>query len=396
MALIPSQLPVYVVLVAAHVGLHAAMAGLRMTGPLFALEQGYSAAQAGLLLAFFSISQILVALPAGRVVDRVGMKIPLMTGALVASAGIALSALSTHFVMVCFSAACSGAAVGVSLIATQRHVGRTAQSDAEIRRALSWLSLAPAISIFLGPLIAGQVIDRGGFYSAFLVLALLPLFTFFIALRFSREPAAQTRDARKRSPWSVWRTPGFRRLMLLNWLMTSSWELHNFLVPVLAHELGLSAVSIGTLLSAFALAAILSRIAVPKLAEWFSEWLMICGALVLAALVLAAYPFVPGIAMMTLCSFLLGGLLGSIQPTVMILVHRVTPHQRMGDALAMRLIMINVSGISMPVTFGFLGGLVGTAAVFVGSSALVIAGSISGFAGRPRGDGSGDDHEPRR
>lgn len=381
----PGRIPVYVVLVAAHVGLHAAMAGMRMTGPLFALEQGYSAAQAGLLLAFFSISQILIALPAGRVVDRIGMKIPLIAGALVASAGIALSALSSQFMVVCLSAACSGAAVGVSLIATQRHVGRTAQSDAEIRRALTWLSLAPAISIFVGPQIAGQAIDRGGFSTAFLVLALLPLLTFFIALRFSSESPAQARDARTRSPWSVWGSPGFRRLMLLNWLMTSSWELHNFLVPVLAHELELSAASIGTLLSAFALAAILSRLAVPKLAEWFSEWLMICGALVLAALVLATYPFLPGIAMMTVCSFVLGGLLGSIQPTVMILLHRVTPHHRMGDALAMRLIMINASGISMPVTFGFLGALAGTAAVFVGSSALVVAGSITAFVGRPHG-----------
>jgi predicted MFS family arabinose efflux permease len=381
-----------VVLVAAHVGLHAAMAGMRMTGPLFALEEGYTAAQAGLLLAFFSISQILIALPAGRWIDRVGMRIPLMTGALVASLGIALSAVSGRFLVVCLSAACSGAAVGLSLIATQRHVGRSATSDSEIRRALSWLSLAPAISIFLGPLIAGQVIDRGGFAAAFLALASLPLFTLLIASRFPSEPRVESLESRKRSAWSIWGSPGFRRLMILNWLMTSSWDLHNFLVPVFAHELDMSASSIGNLLSAFALAAILSRIAVPKLAVWFSDWALLCGALVLAAGLLAAYPFMPGAASMMLLSFFLGALLGSIQPTVLVLVHRITPHQRIGDALAMRLMMINASGISMPVTFGFLGSLVGTAAVFVATSSLVAVGAATGYLTRARSDDSGPSH----
>jgi MFS family permease len=378
-----------VLLVVAHVGLHASMAGMRMTGPLFALDQGHSAGEAGLLLAVFSISQFLIALPAGRWVDLVGMKIPLMTAALVASAGIAFAAISSELLVIGLGGACSGAAVSISLIATQRHVGRMAASDADIRRAFSWLSLAPAVSIFLGPLIAGLIIDRAGFSAAFLALAGLPLVTFFIALRLSSQPRIDAGESRRRSPWSVWSTPGFRRLMILNCLMTSSWELHNFLVPVYAHELDISAGSIGGLLSAFALAAILSRLAVPKLATWFSDWRLICGALVLAAVLLAVYPFVPGVAMMTVLSFFLGAILGSIQPSVMMLVHKLIPQPRMGDALATRLMMINASGVLMPLTFGFLGGLIGTPAVFVGIACVVATGSVLGYIGRP-GSKEGD------
>ena len=53
--------------------IHACMAGMRMAAPLLALREGYSAAAVGVLLALFALTQVFLALPAGRYADRHGL-----------------------------------------------------------------------------------------------------------------------------------------------------------------------------------------------------------------------------------------------------------------------------------------------------------------------------------
>ena len=53
-------------LIAGQVFLHACMAGMRLAAPLLALREGYSAAAVGVLLALFALTQVFLALPAGR------------------------------------------------------------------------------------------------------------------------------------------------------------------------------------------------------------------------------------------------------------------------------------------------------------------------------------------
>src|SRR5205085_10394384 len=147
------------------------------------------------------------------------------------------------------------------------------------------------------------------------------------------------------------------------------------MVPVLAHERGVSASRIGALLGAFALAATVSRLAVPFVARRVPEWMLVTVAVTTAGALVAGYPFLPGVPTMAACSFALGLLLGSVQPSVLTLLHTVTPSQRHGDAMAMRLIMINASGISMPLLYG-------TAALWISSGGVFHAvGLVVGLAG---------------
>ena len=53
-------------LIAGQVCLHACMAGTRMAAPLLALRNGQSEAAVGVLLALFALTQVFLALPAGR------------------------------------------------------------------------------------------------------------------------------------------------------------------------------------------------------------------------------------------------------------------------------------------------------------------------------------------
>src|SRR3954470_23158994 len=166
-------------LIAGQVCLHACMAGTRMAAPLLALRDGQSEAAVGVLLALFALTQVFLALPAGRYADRHGLKRPVGFAVIAASAGAALAVVMPTFPALCIAALLTGGATGAASIALQRHVGRAAESPTELKRVFSWLAIGPAISNFIGPFTAGLMIDHGGFSLAFFVMAALPLVGWF-------------------------------------------------------------------------------------------------------------------------------------------------------------------------------------------------------------------------
>ncbi len=379
-------------LIAGHICLHACMAGLRMAAPLLALKQGYSAMAVGVLMALFALTQVFLALPAGRYADRHGLRRPIAFSVIAATAGTALAALFPVFPMLCLAALLSGGATGAASIALQRHVGSAARDATELKQMFSWLSIGPATSNFLGPLAAGLLIDHAGVWLggeagdlngyriAFLLMALLPLLTWWWVRHTPDLPSAASHaEQGKRRAWDLLRDPMMRRLLLVNWFLSSCWDVHTFVLPVLGHERGYSASTIGMLLGSFALAATLVRLAMPWLAEHLREWLVISGAMLATAVLFGIYPFMPNALGMGVCSVLLGLVLGSVQPMIMSTLHQITPADRHGEALGLRLMSLNGSSVAMPLLFGSIGAVVGVSIVFWVVGAVVGLGSHSAW-----------------
>jgi MFS family permease len=67
---------------------------------------------------------------------------------------------------------------------------------------------------------------------------------------------------------------------------------------------------------------------------------------------------------MGVLSFALGLALGSVQPMVLSALHHMTPEHRHGEALGLRLTLLNMSSAVMPLIFGSLGAAAGVALVF--------------------------------
>jgi MFS family permease len=341
------------------------MAGMRMAAPLLALREGFSALAVGFLLALFALTQVFLALPAGRYADRHGLKRPMGFSVLVASLGAALAVVFPVYGMLCLSALMTGGATGVASISLQRHVGRAASNATELKKVFSWLAIGPALSNVLGPLSAGLLIDHSGFRAAFFLLALLPLATWFWVRRtVELPPVAVSPGAAPKKTLDLLREPLMRRLMLVNWLLSSCWDVHTFVVPVLGHERGFSASVIGAILGAFAVAATVVRVAMPFFAAHVREWAVVTTAMLSTALLFGIYPFMLTPLAMGLCSVLLGLALGSVQPMIMSMLHQMTPEARHGEALGLRLMAINGSSVLMPLLFGTAGAAVGVSVVF--------------------------------
>lgn len=360
-----------VALVGCQIGLHGSLNGVRLAAPLQALGEGHTAAGIGLLMALFALLPVLLSMPAGRYADRHGYHRPVHIALGLCAAGTLLGALSAHFVALCAAAALVGAGSAIGMIALQRTAGRLAGDAAERLRLFSWIALAPAAANFVGPLLAGQLIDRYGYRVAFGALTLLPLLTLVLVQRVPHEvrpassvPATDASKGARGKAWNLLGGADFRRLLFINWLIAASWDAHSFALPILGRERALSASAIASVLAAYAVASGLVRLLIPVLSHRLSPRRMMSGALALVAAMFLLYPWTQQLWAMVACAALLGLGLGMIQPAVMTTLHQVAPAGRQGEALGLRSLLIHGSTLVMPLAFGALGALSGIFPVF--------------------------------
>jgi MFS family permease len=367
-------------LIVGQVCLHASMAGLRMAAPLMLLRAGEGQVMVGPLLTLFAAGTVLSALPAGRFSDRYGYHAPVRAAALSCVAAGLCALLSQRlagfgYLVLCCAGLLAGAGANTGLITIQRSAGRNARDPAEMKRHFSWLGVAPAFSNFVGPLLAGVLIDGPGFSAAFVALACLPFGTIAVSTLVPRERARALPQAQRSARlWDLLSGRLLRRLLLVNWFMSASWDVHGFLVPVLGHQRGMSASAIGTVLGTFALAVAFVRIVIPWLSARLKDAHVLMGSLVAVSAAFIGYPFAGGVAMMIGCATLLGLGLGAAQPIVLTTLHRITPPERHGEALGLRSMAMNTSSAILPLGFGLAGASLGVAGLFWLMAALTATG----------------------
>jgi MFS family permease len=108
-------------------------------------------------------------------------------------------------------------------------------------------------------------------------------------------------------------------------------------------------------------------------------------ALLGAGVVYCLFPFAQGAPTLGVLSFLLGLGLGSGQPMVMSLLHLHAPAGRVGEAVGVRMSLVQSSSVAVPLLFGAVGSSLGLAPVFWSVGVCLAA---SGYLTR-RGPGRG-------
>lgn len=370
-----------VALVIGQLGLHSAMAGLRMSAPLLALRGGRSEWTVGVLMALFALAPVLLALRAGRMADRHGYHRPVRLAVVLSLIGVGIALAATwfegwiQFTLLCAGAVFTGAGTNLGLIAILRTAGHMASDSVQRVRVFSWLGLAPSMSNAIGPVLAGLMIDAAGFRFAFALLFALPLLSWHFAARVPAWRPDVPPSQGDSTAWDLLAMPGLKRLMGVNLLLSACWDVHAFAVPVLGNERGFSASTIGFVLGSFTLSVTAVRTLIPALAHHVREVTVLRAAMLGTGVVFAAYPFATNPWLMGALATALGVTLGCVQPMIMSGLHHLTPAPRHGEAIALRSIVINLSSTTLPLVFGAAGAAVGVAALFWGVGAATAAGS---------------------
>ena len=169
-------------------------------------------------------------------------------------------------------------------------------------------------------------------------------------------------------------TKGHMALHARNLALSAGWDAHSFVVPVVGHDRGLSASSIGLVLGSFAVAATVVRLAIVRFADDIDEARALRAAMTLAMLTFIAYAWLPGTLGLICGSALLGVALGSVQPMILAMLHRATPPERHGQALGLRMLTVNGATVAKPMGFGMLAAATALAApMWVMAAALFAA-----------------------
>jgi predicted MFS family arabinose efflux permease len=359
---------------------HMAFVSARMTGSLYALAYKASTFTVGVMMALFALIPMLIAVRAGRWLDEVGPFRPILTGILMMLGGMVLPAAfpyaTSDVAPLLVAAALIGTGATLVMMSVQQVVGQRA--DPKNRAAaFSWLALGASIAGFCGPVLSGFLIDSSGHRATYAVMLVVLLVA--LALLWANRALLPAHHGKARGPEPVHplellRHTELRRVLIASGLISMSWDLQTFIVPVHGTRVGLSASQIGLVLGCFAVATFTIRLAMPVLSRRFAEWQVLTYTLVNTAFVFVLFPLFSSLGPLMAGAFLLGLGLGAAQPNVMSLLHARSPEGRVGEALGLRTIVMNSSHVVLPLVFGAFGSVLGVAAMLWAMAALVGAG----------------------
>jgi MFS family permease len=369
---------------------HSAVTGSRVAVSLTGLSVNASPFTIGMMLSLYSLLPMFVLVSAGRWVDQIGVRKPIVWSMVLATFGIALPFLMFDMGSLFLAPVCIGLGFMTVLLCIQRIAG-IAKSSQERKSNFSQMALAFSISGFIGPTMSGLLIDSVGHRYTFAVLGLFMLAAMYFfwtqiypdvtALGADSEPDAKdtstnlesaslvastlepTNAVTRKPILQLLKDPELLRLYICVTLICAAWDIHQFLVPIYGAQQGLSASKIGLVLGTFSLATFIVRLILPYASQYVREWPLILGAMAVALVVYLAYPWASNLSQMLALAFMLGLGLGVAQPMVMSVMYRAAPADRIGEATGLRLTLVNASQTFLPMMGGAFGTL-GFASVF--------------------------------
>ena len=382
--------------------------GARLAISLNALHLEASPAVVGALGSLFSLIPALSSVATGRWVDRIGARGPMLQSAWLMAVSALLAFFWRDLAALFVVSVLIGAFENVFIVATLQVLGRDSAPGARVRN-FSMLTTANSLGMFVSPLLVGTGIDHIGHALTFLMLgaiSLVPVAVIVIrrmaglsrASADAPKPLVATASAHERldagtaaakptedngskakrsSAFDLLRVPALRWLYGIAFATSSSVLLFMFLVPLHGVERGMSASWIGLMLGALSFSMAIVRVLAPSLTRVVAPWRAILAALSTSGLMLLAVPLIENTWVLLGIAIFLGMSLGMSGPIILALLSETAPPDRVGEALGLRMTMVNGILTGVPLLAGSLGALIGIAPVFWVISALLVGSCIA-------------------
>lgn len=360
---------------------HSVAAGVRVALSLYGLHLGASAFSVGLIMGVYGVLPMFLSVAAGRLSDRIGAPRPMLLGTVALAAGAVIPFLWPSIAVLYAASALVGCGFMLYNVAMQNVAGYIGEAE-DRSRNLTLIALGFSFSIMIGPSLAGLAIDAVGHRLTFLIFAVLPVFSLIVLgmIRLPQAPQHPGRHAERRA-LDLLRDRRLQPIFVTSVLLSMSWELYTFVLPVYGSSIGLSPTAIGLIMGSFSAAILVIRFLLPLFAKRLDALKVISVTLVYSAALYVLFPFSTSAWVLAVLSFLLGLAMGIPQPLVIILLHTHVPAGRVGEAIGIRQASIYASQAFMPILFGALGSALGMGPVFWLSALCFASG---GFYGRRR------------
>jgi len=347
-----------------------------------ALELDVPGFALGLLAASYAVFPLLLAVPTGGLVDRLGERRLMAFGSAVVLACSAFLLLwGSSIAALVIGTALLGAGQLACVVGQQAVVANNAAST-RMDSAFGYLTFAASLGQALGPLaisLVGGASVQPDTQMIFLlsVCMSLALFldTFLVSARVSSSKKAVGQTVSTGGAISLLKTPGVARALATSATVLAVVDLTMVYLPALGTDRGLTAATVGAMLTVRAVFSMISRLLLGRVSRRIGRMRLLVVSLALStvALAVAAIPMPAWLLFVVMAVLGLG--LGIGQPLTMSWLSSQAPAGQRGRALALRLAGNRVGQMVLPSAIGVVAAGLGAAGVFL-ASAVVVGGTM--------------------
>jgi MFS family permease len=336
-----------------------------------ALDEGYGPGMIGLLSAAFSLLPVLLTVTLGRMNDRGGLGKVILAGAF-GTLGACLVfwlgpvSLGTLFLASTLLGIGQTAVLAGLQVATM-HASTRAHRDAVLGNYMVAVSLGQAI----GPMIVGFGQDLGDVSAVPVVGAVLLVLTTALVARNLPRPRA-TSDAPVARLKDIAATRGLLWIVVFGSLCVTAQDLLLAFLPVYGVERGLTPATVGLLLTARAIAAMVARLLFGKAVRRLGQMrlALVSAALGGGAMLMMVFPL-PELALgAVMVTTGLG--LGIALTCSVSLTMEIAPPRARGTALSIRMTAIRLAQFALPLGAGLVVAPLGAGGTFALSGVAIL------------------------
>jgi len=357
-----------------------------------ALALGATPLEIGLLPAAFAALSLLVAVPAGRWIDRLGEAPFLLLGSALMAVSVGAMIWVDTVALLIATQASLGLGHIINIIAAQTMIAnRTARDGRDAR--YGHYSVAASLGQLIGPVaagvIAGTVAAQSGepvgesttlvFVAATLASITVVLVSISLLKGFPRRSATApepTQHGYLRSASEVLRIPTMVPAIAISIAVILSIDLLVAYLPVYGEARGLPVELVGALLSVRAASSMASRLAMTWLIARIGRSRLLWGSAALAGVTLALVPFTDSPGLLVGLMVLTGLGLGFGQPMTIAWIASRAPRSLRATALGVRLTGNRIGQLTIPAGVGLAAGLLGISAVFWAMALVLLASAV--------------------
>ncbi len=355
--------------------------------PLLAGNMGAGPSTIGFIVGAFNLIAVFLSIPLGGLVDRFGVKRLLLFGV---GCNIANALILLHTDTIArLIAAQIVAGVGFLLhvVASQAYISKLSEASRR-EKGFGWLSFGAAAGTGIGPILGGILVARFGYTAAFwVVLALSAAGLILLGFKDSRESRATKsaynpiQDARQAGVLLM--DSKVLMILIFTFAIIFAASLRSSFLPVLLRDEGLTEVTVGLLISVFAVMSTSVRIIFGKLLELFNRRKILLASMLAIIIAVALLPWTTSVAGFGLLISIFGLGFGMTQPLSMVMVADLTNPDQSGLAMGLRFTAIMIAGLLGPIVLGLIIEASGLAPAFYVAALVVVLTGIRMLILRP-------------
>ena len=354
-----------------------------------ALALGASPFEIGLLPAAFAALSLLVAVPAGRWIDRTGEAPFLVLGSSLMAGSLAAMVWVDTIPLLVATQAVLGLGHIINIIAAQTMIANRTRREGRDAR-YGYYAVAASLGQLIGPIAAGTIAGSASAASggpvgesATLVfvaatIAAIPAVLVALSLlagvpRRSTTAPEPPEHGYLRSASDILRIPTMIPAIAVSIGVILSIDLLVAYLPVYGEERGLPVELVGALLAVRAAASMASRLAIAALIDRLGRARLLYGSAALAGVTLAIVPLVDNAWALATLMILTGLGLGFGQPMTIAWIASRAPRSLRATALGLRLTGNRLGQLTIPLVVGLAAGVLGVATVFWSMAIVLLA-----------------------